>query len=199
MTHKLILIGSLVSLLGCAGSQPSRFGPQGFSEAYFDKTTMSLITNNAGCVYVRFYDSRRTASDVVGTAMAIGVTAAQGPEIYDAGTYKYQQYNSLSGSRTTMNVLTIAAATSACTYVTNAGDKLYKAEFKKTDVATVLATLGCTGLKVSALLLANGNYSMSIAPVGIAGGVATPIAGSVPLVCTDPCPALCGPPGNYVR
>ncbi len=186
-------------LLSCGPSQNSIYGVQGFSEAYFDAATLTGITSNVNCVNVRFYDSRRTATDTKGTAMAIGVRAAQGAELYVDPTYKYQQYNALNGTRTTMNALNRAAALSACNYVVNAGDRLYKAEFAKGAIATMLGTVGCNGIKVSAVQLANGSYSMSIAPVSIVGGVATVIAGAVPLVCTDPCPALCGPPANYLK
>jgi hypothetical protein len=190
---------SAALLLSCAPAQNSIYGLQGFSEAYFDTATLTAITSNVSCVRVRFYDSRRAAADTKGTAMAIGVSAAQGPELYVDPTYKYQQYNVLNGTKTTMNVLTRAAALSACNYVVTAGDKLYKTEFTKQAILTMLGTAGCNGLKVTALQLANGNYSMSIAPVSIVGSVATVIAGSVPLVCTDPCPSLCGPPANYVK
>jgi hypothetical protein len=186
-------------LLSCGPSQNSIYGVQGFSEAYFDASTLTAITSNVSCVRVRFYDSRRTPTDTKGTAMAIGVSAAQGPELYTDPTYKYQQYNVLNGTKTTMNALTRAAALSACNNVVNAGDRLYKAEFTKAAIATMLGTVGCNGIKVSAVQLANGSYSMSILPVSIVGGAATVSAGAVPLVCTDPCPALCGPPANYLK
>ncbi len=190
---------SAVLLLSCAPAQNSIYGVQGFSEAYFDAPTLTAITSNVSCVRVRFYDSRRTATDTKGTALAIGVSAAQGTELYVDPTYKYQQYNALNGTKTVMNVLKRAAAVTACDHVVNAGDRLYKAEFTKQAISTMLGTVGCNGLKVAALQLANGNYSMSISPVSIVNGVATVVAGSVPLVCTDPCPALCGPPANYLK
>jgi hypothetical protein len=195
---KAIVLSALL-LLSCGPSQNSIYGPQGFSEAYFDSATLTGIMSNVQCVRVRFYDSRRTATDTKGTAMAIGVRAAQGPELYVDPTFKYQQYNALNGTKTTMNALNRNAALTACNHVVNAGDQLYKAEFTKLALSTMLGTVGCNGIKVAAVQLANGNYSMSIAPVSIVGGVATVIAGAVPVICTDPCPSLCGPPANYLR
>lgn len=195
----LAFVLSAALVASCTPAQNSIYGVQGFSEAYFDASTLTAITSNVNCARVRFYDSRRAANDTKGTAMAIGVSAAQGPELYMDPTYKYQQYNGLSGTRTTMNVLTKAAALNACNYVLSAGDKLYKSEFTKQAISTMLGTVGCNGLKVAAMQLPSGDYSTSIVPVSIVGGVATVIAGSVPLVCIDPCPALCGPPANYVK
>lgn len=198
LVRPAITFGVLALVLSCTPPHSSA-GEAGFSTAYFDAATLNNVMAHAECVKVRIYDARRNASDTKGTAMVVGVRS-DGTEIYnDVTGPKYRLSDALSGTIVVVRLLTRTAARTACTYVKDAGEKSYCADFTKAEVQAVLATATCNGIKVVPVGMGGGVYTLKISAVKIASSVATDIAPPVFKQCSEPCPSFCGPAGNYVN
>lgn len=200
-TRSLTIIVLSSALMACRNDPPSAFGPIGFGEAVFDKASLETLMQLKNAEFLRFYNVRRTASDVNGTAMVIAIPAAEGTEIKESLTgYKYRMYDKLLNGRVVLINHNKTAAAQACRFVLNAKDSSYVTEFKVQDIMELLhSTSECNALLVQAIPWREGYFTMKLQAVRVTGNRYALVGTSAPLSCTEPCPNFCGPPTNYVN
>lgn len=176
--------------LSCSNAPQSMAGASGFVDAYFDAATLNSLLSDPGCVTLRFYNARRTASDTKGTAIAIGVRA-DGTEIYDGVTLKYRMYDRISGSNTTTLQWTMAEAKTRIGFVKAAGERCYATNWARSSITSFLSSAGCNGVRLRPKQV-GANWSMEMHPVKLAANAATVLPAPLPGLCTEPCPTYCG-------
>jgi len=186
-------------LTGCSRPPASAAGESGLVEAWFDATSLNSIMSHAQCTHVRMYNARRAASDTKGTVIMIAVRA-DGSPIYNGNSLKYRMHDRFSSGTTPMVLLTEAGAKARIKHVADAGEKKYAANFKKQDIASLLGSAGCNGIRLVPELLTSGYWTLRMHPAKLSGTGGTINPAPPPLLANEPCPMYCGGnPAYYIH
>lgn len=177
-------------------------GP-GLTEAFIDAATINALLDDRNCVGIRFYNVMATAS-APATVMAIGIrqgtTPLNGGDIAAGWPARpYRMSMGISGPLVVVDKLSKSAAKDAVDRVTSAGHDAFNASFTKAECTMLLGVERCNGLRIAAST-ANGSNTMTVTSVAIADGRAEVLGSGVGYEkqCSDPCPAACPPPGDYI-
>lgn len=186
-------------IVGCASPPASLAGESGLVEAWFDASSLNSLTAHGECTHVRFYNARRTASDTRGTVIMIAARA-NGSPIYDGNGLKYRMHDRVSSGGTPMVLLSVAEAKARIKFVSDAGEKKYAANFKKEDIAMLLGSAGCNGVRLVPERLTTGFWTLRMHPAKLSGTGGTINPAPPPLLASEPCPNYCGAdPAYYIH
>lgn len=166
----------------------------GFIEAYFDASTLEGLMADKDCAALHFYAIHRSDDDVSGSVMAMPADRL-GLELYNyfVGPW-YAAYEELDESRALTRGLTKDDALEAMANLRDDGFRCYAVAFTTEELANVLRTKECNGVRLTPERTADGRYwTMRMTPVAIKEGAARTVGDErETAVCTEPCPTYCG-------
>ncbi|HRH70138.1 MAG TPA: hypothetical protein PLB89_11575 [Flavobacteriales bacterium] len=192
----------LASLLLTVQNAPSNAGTvsggAGFSAALLDATTASELLEDKDCAGIRFYSAMEKDA-ASATVMAVGIDD-HGAELtagFFGRPYKLCVNGPVVGKA---RELSRSKAEEAITLIKTSGNTNFSASFSRTDLQAMLDKEGCVALLVTPDE-ASGSVSMRVAAVGTDGSKTMELGSGegYEKVCGDPCPAFCGPTGNYLQ
>lgn len=180
----------LFAEVGPVGEEPA--------QALLDAATAKDILSNKDCAGIRFYSAMDDNTATM-TMMAVGIDD-KGADL--DGSFISRRYKLCASGPGVpkANDLSRSKAEDAITLVKSAGSPNYSASFVRSDIQAMLDKAGCVALMVSPAEM-NGSTSVRVAAVGLQGDkvVALGSGDGYEKICGDPCPAFCGPEGNYLQ
>jgi hypothetical protein len=167
----------------------------GFAEAVFPTTLLNELLSDKGCAGVRFYNAKVSGS---GTLMAVGYLA-DGSDL-NGGIFAqpYQAAMGVEGDRVSVSDLSRRDAAEACAEIAATGATSFSSGISGQDLNNLISSSGCTAVLIQP---GEGGSGLRIQPAKIEGGRAVPLdpSGTSTRAMGDPCPAMCGPKGNYIN
>lgn len=195
-------LGALVLLFsGCRGGAGSTdASAPGFLSVAFDKAGLSVLLEDSACVWVRFYNTRRSEKDDPGSVMAVAVDL-KGKEYAITGTPVYYRVSDRTvGSNVSYLEWGREKAVEGTKWMREAGKTVVACDMSARVLRRMLSIPKCNGIQVTPASTSERALTMRFAAATLSGGVTRELTGSgTSVICGEPCPVFCSDDVDYVH
>lgn len=192
MSIRIVLLGVLLFIILGVNSQCMAQGKAGFSEAVFDVQTIQDLFKRGSSDSIRFY----TVLD--GSSVYIMAISTENGKDETGGFFTRKPYvlsKGMNNSGIIEDKVSESNARAMCEANDNSSNQYLITNFSKKDVEALIKVPKCNALKITPTT-SNSETTMDIQAAEFNSGRVAPLGSK--LIDPDPCPPVCGAPGNYV-